>query len=86
VVQIFFLDFPIYLRSVEIHSNTISKWCVVAVGGKKGTKEKYKLRFTTKAYKLSYNYINYTINLVGRSLAGGVASTIQSSKNKFLVL
>jgi hypothetical protein len=31
------------------------------------TKEKYKLRLTTKAYKLSYNYINYTINLVGRS-------------------
>jgi hypothetical protein len=27
-------------------------------------KEKYKLRLTTKAYKLSYNYINYTINLV----------------------
>jgi hypothetical protein len=31
------------------------------------TKEKYKVRLTTKAYKLSYNYINYTINLVGRS-------------------
>jgi hypothetical protein len=31
------------------------------------TKEKYKLRLTTKAYKLSYNYINYIINLVGRS-------------------
>jgi hypothetical protein len=31
------------------------------------TKEKYKLRLTTKAYKLSYNYINYTIKLVGRS-------------------
>jgi hypothetical protein len=30
--------------------------------GKKG----YKLRLTTKAYRLSYNYINYTINLVGR--------------------
>jgi hypothetical protein len=30
-------------------------------------KEKYKLRLTTKAYKLSYNYINYTINLVGTS-------------------
>jgi hypothetical protein len=27
------------------------------------TKEKYKLRLTTKTYKLSYNYINYTINL-----------------------
>jgi hypothetical protein len=24
----FFLDFPIYLQSVEIHLNTISKWCV----------------------------------------------------------
>jgi hypothetical protein len=33
------------------------------------TKEKYKLRLTTKAYKLSYNYINYTINLVGRSFS-----------------
>jgi hypothetical protein len=31
------------------------------------TKEKYKLRVTTEAYKLSYNYINYTINPVGRS-------------------
>jgi hypothetical protein len=31
------------------------------------TNEKYKLRLTTKAYKLSCNYINYTINLVGRS-------------------
>jgi hypothetical protein len=30
-------------------------------------KEKYKLRLTTKAYTLSYSYINYTINLVGRS-------------------
>jgi hypothetical protein len=37
------------------------------------TKGKYKLRLTTKAYKLSYNYINYTINLVGRSFASGVA-------------
>jgi hypothetical protein len=37
------------------------------------TKEKYKLRLTTKAYKLIYNYINYTINLVGRSF-GKVAS------------
>jgi hypothetical protein len=27
----------------------------------------YKLILTTKAYKLSYNYINYTINVVGRS-------------------
>jgi hypothetical protein len=31
------------------------------------TKEKYKLRLTTKNYKLSYDYLNYTINLVGRS-------------------
>jgi hypothetical protein len=30
------------------------------------TKEKYKLRLTTKAYKLSYNYMNYTIHPVGR--------------------
>jgi hypothetical protein len=30
-------------------------------------KVKYKLRLTTKAYKLSYNYINCTIYLVGRS-------------------
>jgi hypothetical protein len=28
--------------------------------------EKFKLRLTTKAYKLSYNYINDTINPVGR--------------------
>jgi hypothetical protein len=34
----------------------------VAVG-KKG----YKLRLATNAYKLSHNYINFTINLVGRS-------------------
>jgi hypothetical protein len=41
----------------------------MAVGGKRiQTKEKYKLRLTIKAYKLSYNYLNYTINLVGRSL------------------
>jgi hypothetical protein len=82
----FFFNFPIYLKSVEMHSDTFSKWCV----GKRGrveecsvaplrnkrvktvcgcrgkrvqTKEKYKLRLTTKAYKLSYNYINYAINL-----------------------
>jgi hypothetical protein len=88
--ELFFLDFPIYLQSVDIHSDTFSKWCV----GKRGwveecsvaplrnervknlcgcrekrtqTKEKYKLRLTTKAYKLIYNYINYTINLAGRS-------------------
>jgi hypothetical protein len=36
---------------------------LVWLSGKKG----YKLRLTTKAYKLSYNYINYTINLVGRA-------------------
>jgi hypothetical protein len=86
----FFLYFPIYLESVEIHSNTISKWCVGKRGRVEGgsvtplrdkrvknlcccrekrvqTTEKYKLILTTKAYKLSYNYVNYTINLVGRS-------------------
>jgi hypothetical protein len=31
------------------------------------TKDYYKLRLTTKAYKLCHNYINCTINLVGRS-------------------
>jgi hypothetical protein len=31
----FLLDFPIYLQSVYIHSNTISKWCV----GKRGRVE-----------------------------------------------
>jgi hypothetical protein len=36
---------------------------LVWLSGKKG----YKLRLTTKAYKLSYNCINYVINLVGRS-------------------
>jgi hypothetical protein len=40
----------------------------MAVGEKRvQTKEKYKLRLTTEAFKLSYNDINYTINLVGRS-------------------
>jgi hypothetical protein len=29
--------------------------------------KRYKLRLTIKAYKRSYNYKNYTINLVGRS-------------------
>jgi hypothetical protein len=99
--QFFFLDFPIYLQSVEIHSNTISKWCI----GKQGrveecsvaplrdkrvktlcgcrekrvqTKEKYKLRLKTKAYILSYNYINYTINLVGRSFGKWHRSRLRS--------
>jgi hypothetical protein len=27
-----FLDIPIYLQSVEIHSGTFSKWCVVKRG------------------------------------------------------
>jgi hypothetical protein len=31
------------------------------------TREKYKPRLTTKAYKLSYNYIKYIITPVGRS-------------------
>jgi hypothetical protein len=35
-------------------------------------KKEYKLRLTTKAYKLGYNYINYTINLVGRSFGSPV--------------
>jgi hypothetical protein len=40
----------------------------MAVGEKRvHSMEKFKLRLTTKAYKLSYNYINYTINLVGKS-------------------
>jgi hypothetical protein len=79
-----------YLQSVYIHSNTISKLCVEKRGlveecsvaplrdkrvktlcgcreKRVQTNEKYKLRLTTKAYKLSYVYINYTINLVGRS-------------------
>jgi hypothetical protein len=28
ILAVFFLDFPIYLQSVYIHSNTISKLCV----------------------------------------------------------
>jgi hypothetical protein len=69
VTKFFFLDFPIYLQSVYIHSNTISKLCVdkrgrieecsVATLRDKrvktlcGCREKgYKLRLTTKAYKL----------------------------------
>jgi hypothetical protein len=35
VRKFFVLDFPIYLQSVEIHLNTISKWCV----GKRGRVE-----------------------------------------------
>jgi hypothetical protein len=35
ICLIFFLDFPIYLQSVYIHSNTISKLCV----GKRGRVE-----------------------------------------------
>jgi hypothetical protein len=31
----FFLDFPIYLQSVKIHSDTFCKWCV----GKRGRVE-----------------------------------------------
>jgi hypothetical protein len=74
------LDFPIYLQSVYIYSNTISKLCVekrerveecsitqlrdkrvkTLCGCREKrvqTKEKYKLRLTTKAYKLSdYSY------------------------------
>jgi hypothetical protein len=72
----FFKDFPIFLQSVYIHSNTISKLCVEKRGRVEEcsvtplrdkrvknfcgcreksvqTKEKYKLRLTTKAYKLS---------------------------------
>jgi hypothetical protein len=37
------------------------------LSGRRVQTKAYKLRFTTKAYKLSYNYINCTINLVGRS-------------------
>jgi hypothetical protein len=33
--KIFFLDFPIYLQSVTIHSDTFSKWC----DGKRGRVE-----------------------------------------------
>jgi hypothetical protein len=29
--SLFFLDFPIYLQSVEIHLDTLSKWCVGVV-------------------------------------------------------
>jgi hypothetical protein len=43
-------------------SNTENKFAI-----RVKTKEKYKLRLTTKAHKLSYNYINYTINLVGKA-------------------
>jgi hypothetical protein len=97
----FFLDFPIYLQSVYIHSNTISKLCVekrrrvekcsAALLRKQRaktlcgcrekkvqTKEKCKLRLTTKAYKLSYNYINYTMNLVGRSFGRWRRSRLRS--------
>jgi hypothetical protein len=70
----FFLDFPIYLQSVYIHSNTISKLCV----DKRGRVEECSVASIRdkrvkilcgcrETNKLSYNYINYTINLVGRS-------------------
>jgi hypothetical protein len=83
----FFLDFPIYFLSLEIHSangvlgregrsrsalSPLRNKRVKTVCGcrekRVETKEKYKLRLTTKAYKLSYNYsyINCTINPVGR--------------------
>jgi hypothetical protein len=100
-VQIFFLDFPIYLQSVYIHSNTISKLCVEKRGwveecsvaplsdkrvktlcGYRGkrvqTKVKYKLRLTIKAYKLSFDYINSTIYLVGRSFGRWCRSRLRS--------
>jgi hypothetical protein len=41
----------------------------VWLSGKKG----YKLRPATEAYKLSYNYINCTINLVVRSFGKRIA-------------
>jgi hypothetical protein len=76
LVEDFFLVFPIYLQTLEIHSDTFSKWCVgkgrrveeysVAPLRNKRvktlcgcrekrvqSKEKYKLRLTAKAYKLS---------------------------------
>jgi hypothetical protein len=60
-IIIFFLDFPIYLQAVEIHSangvlgwrgrveehpSVIKWWEPCVAGGKKG----YKLRLTTEAY------------------------------------
>jgi hypothetical protein len=84
----FFLNFPIYLQSVTLHSDTFSKWCV----GKRGrveecsvaplrnkrvetlcgcrekgvqTKEQYKLRFTTKAYKLRLCRIDRLLHCLG---------------------
>jgi hypothetical protein len=72
VWEYFFLDFPIYLQAVD----TFSKWCVecsvAPLCNKRvktlcGCREEGVRTKTTKAYKLSYNYINCTINLVGRS-------------------
>jgi hypothetical protein len=55
----------------------------VAVGEKRvQTKEKYKLKHTTKAYKLSYNYINYNINLVGRSFGMWHRRRLRSSGSR----
>jgi hypothetical protein len=45
-------------------------------------KKGYKLRLTTKAYKLSYNYINYTINLVGRSFGRWRRSRLRSGRSR----
>jgi hypothetical protein len=55
----------------------------VAVGEKRvKTKEKYKLRLKTKAHKLSYNYINYAINLVGRSFGNWLRRRLRSSGSR----
>jgi hypothetical protein len=47
---------------------SVAPLCNKKVNNLCGCREKgYKLRLTTKAFKLSYNYINCAINLVGRS-------------------
>jgi hypothetical protein len=56
--------------------------------------KKYKLRLTFKVYKLSYNYINYTISLVGSVERGcivwrcsptGPVESLTASSNSSLV-
>jgi hypothetical protein len=44
--------------------------------------EKYKLRLTTKAYKISYNYINHAINLVDRSFGKGRRRRLRSGGSR----
>jgi hypothetical protein len=79
VSRVFFFNFPLYLQSVQIHSANVVKSCTKAcrrvlastllylIGSEASRdigSETYKLNL--KSYK--YNYSNYILNLVGRSI------------------